>query len=108
MPPFGFGKKGQPQTFTTDITDKEDLEEINEIAEMLNPNEKVFIVARQSRLKPGSSAFTPKIVFGTDRRIITKDPSFYCHDTASYLTLKCTGGRVLITRMYRVNAFSSV
>jgi hypothetical protein len=26
MPPFGFGKKGQPQTFTTDITDKEDLE----------------------------------------------------------------------------------
>jgi hypothetical protein len=38
MPPFGFGKKGQPQTFTTDITDKEDLEEIKEIAEMLNPN----------------------------------------------------------------------
>src|SRR5918912_123728 len=53
MSPFGFGKKDQPRSFTTDITDKEDLQEINEIAEMLNPNE----------------------VFGTDRRIIIKDPS---------------------------------
>jgi hypothetical protein len=76
MPPFGFGRKGeQPQSFTTDITDKEDLEEIKEIAEMLNPNEEVFVVARQSRLKPGGSAFTPNIVFGTDRRIIIKDPT---------------------------------
>src|SRR5919202_1897295 len=74
MPPFGFGKKEQPQSFTTDITDKEDLEEIKEIAEMLNPNEEVFVVARQSRLKPGGSAFTPNIVFGTDRGIIIKDP----------------------------------
>jgi hypothetical protein len=75
MPPFGFGKKEQPQSFTTDIIDKEDLEEIKEIAEMLNPNEEVFVVARQSRLKPGGSAFTPNVVFGTDRRIIIKDPS---------------------------------
>ena len=73
MPPFGFGRKGEPQSFTTDITDKEDLEEIKEIAEMLNPNEEVFVVARQSRLKPGGSAFTPNIIFGTYRRII-KDP----------------------------------
>ena len=74
MPLFGFGRKDQPQSFTTDITDKEDLEEIKEIAEMLNPNEEVFVVARQSRLKPGGSAFTPNVVFGTDRRIIIKDP----------------------------------
>src|SRR5918911_562178 len=75
MPPFGFGRKEeQPPSFTTDITDKEDLEEIKEIAEMLNPNEEVFVVAKQSRLKPGGSAFTPNIVFGTDRRIIIKDP----------------------------------
>jgi Short C-terminal domain len=39
MPPFGFGRKNQPQSFTIDITDKEDLEQIREIAEMLNPNE---------------------------------------------------------------------
>jgi Bacterial PH domain/Short C-terminal domain len=75
MPPFGFGRKEQPPSFTTDITDKEDLEEIKEIAEMLNPNEEVIVVARQSRLKPGGSAFTPDIIFGTDRRIIIKDPS---------------------------------
>ena len=74
MTPFGVGKKEQPQSFTTDITDKEDLEEIKEIAEMLNPNEEVYVVARQSRLKPGGSAFSPNIVFGTDRRIIIKDP----------------------------------
>ena len=42
---------------------------------MLKPNEEVFVVARQSRLKPDGSAFTPDIVFGTDRRIIIKDPS---------------------------------
>jgi Bacterial PH domain/Short C-terminal domain len=42
---------------------------------MLNPNEEVFVVARQSRLKPGGSTFTPNIVFGTDRRIIIKDPT---------------------------------
>jgi hypothetical protein len=42
---------------------------------MLNPNEEVFVVARQSRLKPGGSAFTPNIVFATDRRIIIKDPT---------------------------------
>jgi hypothetical protein len=74
MPLFGFGRKEQPQSFTTDITDKEDLEEIMEIADMLNPNEEVFVVARQSRLKPGGSALTTNIVFGTDRRIIIKDP----------------------------------
>jgi hypothetical protein len=67
MPPFGFGREEQPPSFTIDITDKEDLEEIKEIVEMLNPNEEVIVVARQSRLKPGGSVFTPNIVFGTDR-----------------------------------------
>jgi hypothetical protein len=43
---FGFGRKEEPQSFTTDITDKEDLEEIKEISDMLNPNEEVFVVAR--------------------------------------------------------------
>jgi hypothetical protein len=70
-----FGRKEERQSFTTDITDKEDLEEIKNISDMLNPNEEVLVVARQSRLKPGGSAFTPNIVFGTDRRIIIKDPT---------------------------------
>ena len=75
--PFGLGKKGeeQQQPFITNITDKQDLEEINKISHILNPNEEVFVVARQSRLKPGGSKFTPNIIFATDRRIIIKDPS---------------------------------
>jgi hypothetical protein len=70
--PLGFTKKGreEQQPSITDITDKEDLEEIKKIAHMLNPNEEVFVVARQSRLKPGGSKFTPNIVYATDRRII--------------------------------------
>src|ERR671933_875039 len=75
MPPFGFGRKEQPQSFTTDITDRDDLEEIGKISHILNPNEEVLVVARQSRLKPGGSKFTPNVVFATDRRIIIKDPS---------------------------------
>jgi hypothetical protein len=35
----------------------------------------VFVVAKQSRLRAGGSAFTPNIVFGTDRGIIIKDPT---------------------------------
>jgi hypothetical protein len=77
--PFSFGKKlrgNEPQQpFITDITNKEDLEEIKKICHILNPNEEVFVVARQSRLRPGGSKFTPNVVFGTDRRIIIKDPS---------------------------------
>ena len=75
--PFGLGKKGeeQQQPFITNIKDREDLDEIKKIAHMLNPNEEVFVVARQSRLKPGGSKFTPNIIFATDRRIIIKDPS---------------------------------
>jgi hypothetical protein len=75
MAPFGFGRKERPESFTTNITDKEDLEEIKEIADILNPNEELFVVAIQPRLKPGGSAFTSNVVFGTDRRIIIKDPT---------------------------------
>ena len=81
--PFGFRKKweeGEEQgqrrrAIATNVTDKEDLEDINKISNMLNANEEVFVVARQSRLKPGGSKFTPNIVYATDRRIIMRDPS---------------------------------
>jgi hypothetical protein len=80
MRPLGFGRKDEeqlPSNLTTDVatTDKDDLEEIGKISHILNPNEEVFVVARQSRLKPGGSKFTPNVVFATDRRIIIKDPS---------------------------------
>jgi hypothetical protein len=52
---FGLDKKGEEQQpFITNIRDKQDREEINKISHMLNPNEEVFVVARQSRLKPGA------------------------------------------------------
>lgn len=58
------------------LTDNQkDLEEIKKISNMLNANEEVFVVARQSRLKPGGSKFTPNIVYATDRRIIIRDSS---------------------------------
>jgi len=61
-------------TFVTDITNKDELNEIGKIKNMLNPNEKVLLVARQSRFLPGGSALTPNVVIATDRRIIIRDP----------------------------------
>ena len=74
--PFGFGnsKKKNTNLFTTKIKDKEELSEISKIAEMLNPDEQVLLVAKQSRIKPGGSYITPNIVYATDRRIIIRDP----------------------------------
>jgi hypothetical protein len=48
--------------------------EINKINDMLNPDEKILLVARQSRIKPGGSYFTPNTIYATDRRIIIRDP----------------------------------
>ena len=61
-------------TFVTDITNKDELNEIEKIKNMFNPNEKVLLVARQSRFLPGGSALTPNVVIATDRRIIIRDP----------------------------------
>ncbi|HEY6535405.1 MAG TPA: PH domain-containing protein [Candidatus Nitrosocosmicus sp.] len=61
--------------FITKITDGEELEEIKKIANLLNPDEEVHVVARQSRFKPGGSRFTPHIIFATDRRLIIRDPT---------------------------------
>ena len=74
--PFGFGSSNRKNTdsFTTNIKDREELSEINKIAEMLNPDEQVLLVAKQSRIKPGGSYMTPNIVYATDRRIIIRDP----------------------------------
>jgi Bacterial PH domain len=75
--PFGFGSKEdgkEPSPFNTHITNGDDLEEINKISEMLNPDEKILLVARQSRIKPGGSLHTPNIIYATDRRIIIRDP----------------------------------
>ena len=74
MPSGLGGNKEDPSSIKKSVTDRDDLEEINKIAEMLNPDEKVLLVARQSRIKPGGSHFTPNIIYATDRRIIVRDP----------------------------------
>lgn len=75
--PFGFGgnkEEKEKLPSNTHLTDSDDLEEISKITEMLNPDEKVLLVARQSRIKPGGSLHTPNIIYATDRRIIIRDP----------------------------------
>jgi hypothetical protein len=79
--PFGFGgsKKEEDKENAHSIKKplsygQDDLHEINKITEMLNPDEKVLLVARQSRIRPGGSHLTPNIIYATDRRIIIRDP----------------------------------
>jgi len=73
--PLGFGKEGKGfPSSNTHITDSSDLEQISKVTEMLNPDEKVLLVAKQSRIKPGGSLHTPNIIYATDRRIIIRDP----------------------------------
>jgi hypothetical protein len=76
--PFGFNGSKQDKEESTvkkvSTNGADDLEETSKITEMLNSDERVLLVARQSRLKPGGSHFTPNIVYATDRRIIIRDP----------------------------------
>lgn len=76
--PFGFGKKWNTDKVVSNDSieplDKDDYEEIEKIKEMLNPNEEVIVVARQSRILPGGSYITPNVIYATNRRIIMRDP----------------------------------
>ncbi|MGB7706905.1 MAG: PH domain-containing protein, partial [Nitrososphaeraceae archaeon] len=58
----------------TDITDEEELREIEKVEKILSSDEKVLLVAKQSRLMPGGSALTPDSIIATERRIIMRDP----------------------------------
>jgi hypothetical protein len=76
--PFRFRKENESEVhFITDnITDKDELEEIRKIANRLGQDEKVRLVAKQSRMRPGGSTLaTPNIVFATDRRVIIRNPT---------------------------------
>ena len=75
--PFGSGgskEKNKKLPSNTHLRDSDHLEEISKITEMLNPDEKVLLVARQSRIKPGGSLHTPNVIYATDRRLIIRDP----------------------------------
>jgi hypothetical protein len=53
-------------SFNTDINDADELNEIEKIEKILSSDEKVLLVARESRLMPGGSALTPNSVIATD------------------------------------------
>jgi len=76
--PLDFGDKKDKEKENEDskksLLDEGDLEDVNKIADMLNPDEKVLLVARQSKIKPGGSYLTPNTIYATDRRIIIRDP----------------------------------
>jgi hypothetical protein len=75
--PFRFGdnkEENEKLHSNTQLTNSDDFEEISKITEILNPDEKVLLVARQSRIKPGGSLHTPNVIYATDRRIIIRDP----------------------------------
>ena len=65
---------GDKHSFNTDITDGDELNEIEKIDKILNSDEKVLLVARESRLMPGGSILTPNTVIATDKRVIIRDP----------------------------------
>ena len=57
------------------IIQRLELDEIQKIIHRLDPDEIVMVVAKQSRLKPGSSGFTPNTVFATNKRLIIRNPT---------------------------------
>lgn len=53
----------------------EEMEEVKKIQGQLETDEKVLLVARQSRFRPGGSTITPNIIFATDRKLIIRNPT---------------------------------
>jgi len=53
----------------------EEKDEIRKIQNFLDADEKVLLVARQSRIMPGGSLATPNIIFATDRKLVIRNPT---------------------------------
>jgi hypothetical protein len=51
-----------------------DSEDVSKVANILNPEEQVLVVAKQYKHRTGGSAFSPNTIYATDRRIIVLDP----------------------------------
>lgn len=57
--------------------DIKELEQIQKIKHRLDNDEKVEIIARQSKHRPGGSMTTPDTIFVTDKRLVIRDPSLF-------------------------------
>ena len=53
----------------------DDRGEISKILDQLEPGEKVLLVAKQSRIKPGGAFTSPNTVFATEKRVIIRNPT---------------------------------
>ncbi len=80
--PFGFGRKDDVRRYVkgayhTKISDKTQLAEIEKVADRLEADEEVMLVAKQTKnlLKPGGSLFTPNNIIVTNMKIIIRNPS---------------------------------
>jgi len=67
----------QEQIPDKDKFDIKEIEEIKKISKRLDSDEKVEIVAKQSKLRPGGSHTTPDTIFVTNKRLLIRDPSFF-------------------------------
>lgn len=74
---FGIGGKENASTpVNLNNPTSDDLEEIKKIADRLDSDEQVIVVAKQSRFKPGGSLVTtPNIIFATNKRLILRNPT---------------------------------
>lgn len=74
-----FGKSDDKAGLDLDslkVTDSGELSEIQRVADRLDSDEIVHIVAKQSRTKPGGSLIgSPNTIFVTDRRLIIRNPT---------------------------------
>jgi hypothetical protein len=62
------------EKFSIQPLNSDDLNAIRKIRDVLNPDENVIIVARQSRILPGGSYVTPNTIYATEKRLIIRDP----------------------------------
>src|SRR5688500_11326939 len=62
------------EKFSIQPLNSDDLNDIRKIRDVLNPDENVIIVARQSRILPGGSYVTPNTIYATEKRLIIRDP----------------------------------
>ena len=62
----------------TDITDKNELYEIYLIKHHISPDDKVLLVAKQSKYKPGGALLTGgNTIYATNEKIIIRNPTMF-------------------------------
>ena len=67
--------KSNPCANYTDITDSNQLIEIEKILDHLDSDDRVLIVAKQAKFRPGGALTSPNTFFATNKKIIIRNPS---------------------------------